>query len=80
VTTKKIDDILAEDGAAAEAYDLPEELPAGVTVTRPNQAQATVVSVRLSADEYEELRVAAEEAHLPVSTFIRVSALEGGRR
>ncbi len=74
--TKQIDDILAEDGAAAEAYELPEELPVGVTVTRPNQGQATIVSVRFSADEHEELRLAAEEAHLPVSTFIRVLALE----
>ncbi len=80
---KKIDDVLAEDGAAAEEYELPEVVPEGTTVSRPNLGQATVVSVRLSSDEHEELRRAAEEARLPVSTFIRVLALQqldvGGR-
>ena len=74
--TKKIDKVLAEEGTAAEHYELPAELPEGVEVSRPNMGRATVVSVRLSAGEHEQLQRAAEEAHLPVSTLIRVRALE----
>ncbi len=74
--TKKIDDVLAHEGAAAENYGLPEELPEGVRVSRPNLGRPTVVSVRLSGDEHEELQRAAEQAHLPVSTLIRLWALD----
>ena len=73
--TKKIDDVLAKEGAAAEEYELPEVLPDGVDVSRPNLGRATVVSVRLSPGELEQLKRAAEAAHLPVSTLIRVGAL-----
>ena len=73
--TKKIDDVLEEEGAAAEDYELPEVLPEGVKVSRPNLGRATVVSVRLSPGELEQLKGAAETAHLPVSTLIRVLAL-----
>lgn len=74
--TKKIDDVLAEEGAAAENYELPDELPEGVKVSRPNIGRQTVVSVRLSAEEHERLQSAAQEAHLPVSTLIRMLALD----
>jgi hypothetical protein len=73
--TKKIDDVLAEEGAAAEDYELPAVLPEGVEVSRPNVGRATVVSVRLSPGELEQLKSAADAAHLPVSTLIRVLAL-----
>jgi hypothetical protein len=73
--TKEIDDVLEEEGAAAEDYELPAVLPEGVKVSRPNLGRATVVSVRLSPGELEQLKCAAETAHLPVSTLIRVLAL-----
>jgi hypothetical protein len=73
--TKKIDAVLEEEGAAAEDYELPAVLPEGVNVSRPNLGRATVVSVRLSPGELEQLKSAAETAHLPVSTLIRVLAL-----
>lgn len=72
----KIDDLLAEEGAAAEDYQLPEELPGHVTVSRPNLGRGTVASVRLSAEEHGQLQRAAEDAHLPVSTLIRMWALD----
>lgn len=46
----KIDDLLAEEGAAAENYQMPERLPAHVEATRANLGRATVVSVRLSSE------------------------------
>jgi|SRR5450759_1584537 hypothetical protein len=72
----KIDDLLAKEGAAAENYQMPEQLPEHVTATRPNLGRATVVSVRLSADEHAQLQHAAGEANLPVSTLIRIWALD----
>ena len=74
--SKKIDDVLAEEGAAAENYDIEDTVPAGVAVTRPNLGRATVVSVRLSAAEHARLQQAAEKANLPVSTLIRIWALD----
>ena len=72
MTKKKIDEVLAEEGAAAESYELPEV----VDVNRPNLGRPTVVSVRLSADEHARLQRAAEGTNLPVSTLIRVWALD----
>ena len=72
----KVNDLLAEEGAAAEDYELPDELPEHVEVSRPNLGRPTVVSVRLSAEEHRRLQHAAEEAHLPVSTLIRLWALD----
>ena len=65
----KIDSLLAEEGAAAENYETPEQLPKHVTVSKPNLGRGTVVSVRLSAEEHDQLQRAAEEANLPVSTL-----------
>lgn len=76
---KKIDEILAEGGAAAEHYGAPDELPQGVDVSRPNLGRPTVVSVRLSDDEHARLQRAAEGAHLPVSTLLRIWALDRPR-
>lgn len=72
----RIDDLLSEEGAAAEAYEIPDELPEHVGVSRPHLGRPTVVSVRLSADEHGRLQQAAEKAHLPVSTVIRLWALD----
>ncbi|MHB2024666.1 MAG: hypothetical protein ACYCO3_15300 [Mycobacteriales bacterium] len=71
-----IDDLLAEDGAAAEAREVPNELPEHVKLDRPNLGRPTVVSVRLSAGEHGRLQRAADEAHLPISTVIRIWALD----
>jgi len=72
----KIDDLLAEEGAAAEAHEATEGLPEHVRVTRPNLGRSTVVSVRLSAEEHGRLERAASEANLPLSTLIRIWALD----
>lgn len=68
----KIDDLLAEEGAAAENHRLPED----VIASRPNIGRPSVVSVRLSPDEHADLQRAAAEANLPISTLIRVWALD----
>lgn len=72
----KIDDLLANEGAAAENYQTPERLPEHVKVTRPNLGRGAVVSVRLSDDEHTQLQRAAADANLPVSTLIRIWALD----
>lgn len=72
----KIDDLLAEEGAAAESYEVPEELPGHVRVGRPHAGRGMVVSVRVSDDEHGQLQRAATEANLPVSTLIRIWALD----
>jgi len=72
----KVSDLLAEEGAAAESYEVPDELPEHVKVSRPNLERPTVVSVRLSAGEHRRLQRAAEGAHLPISTLIRLWSLD----
>lgn len=72
----RIDDLLAEEGAAAENYVMPEELPAHVRAGRPNAGRGTVVSMRLSDDEHSRFQQAAAQANLPVSTLIRLWALD----
>lgn len=71
-----IDELLAEEGAAAEAHEVPEDLPEHVKRDRPDLGRPTVVSVRLSAGEHGRLQRAADEAHLPISTVIRIWALD----
>ena len=72
----KIEELLAEEGSATENYEVPDELPEHVKVSRPNLERPTVVSVRLSAEEHRRLQRAAEGAHLPISTLIRLWALD----
>lgn len=72
----KIENLLDEEGTAAENYELPEQQPAHVKMSRPNLGRATVISVRLSAEEHGRLQEAAEEANLPVSTLMRIWALD----
>lgn len=74
--SQKIDELLSEEGAAAENYDIPDDLPSNVHVGRPNLGRATVVSVRLSVEEHAQLQRAAEEANLPISTLIRVWVID----
>lgn len=74
--SRKIEDLLAEEGAAAENYEVPDHLPEHVQVSRPNLGRATVVSVRLSPEEHARLQRAANEANLPVSTLMRVWAID----
>lgn len=71
-----IDKLLAEEGTAAENYPMPEQLPEDVQVSRRNLGRPSVVSVRLSSDEHHQLQRAADDAGLPVSTLIRLWALE----
>ena len=73
---QKIEELLAQEGAAAENYEVPDDLPSHVQVSRPNLGRATVVSVRLSAEEHARLQRAAEEANLPISTLLRVWAID----
>lgn len=72
----RIEDLLAEEGSAAEDHSNEQPLPQSVSVSRPNLGRPTVVSVRLSNDEHAQLRAAAEEAGLPVSTLIRIWAVD----
>lgn len=44
-----IDDLLAEEGAAAQAHEVPKELPEHVKLDRPDLGRPTVVSLRLEA-------------------------------
>ncbi|ACU54568.1 CopG domain protein DNA-binding domain protein [Acidimicrobium ferrooxidans DSM 10331] len=74
--SSKIEEILAEEGAAAEQHDLADTMPTDITVARPNLTRPTVVSVRLSADEHARLQRAAAQEHLPVSTLLRIWALD----
>lgn len=71
-----IDRILADEGAAAEKAELADLLPSDVRVDRPNLGRPVVVSVRLSGVEHEQIRQAADEANLPVSTLLRLWALD----
>ncbi|MGH3769263.1 MAG: plasmid mobilization protein [Pseudonocardiaceae bacterium] len=51
-------------------------MPGHVKVSRPNLGRGSVVSVRLSPEEYGQLHRAAEEANLPLSTLIRIWAID----
>jgi len=76
MSNSKIDDLLAAEGAAAEDYEMSEQLPAHVKVSRPGLSRHTVVSVRLSAEEHGKLVAAANGQGLPVSTLMRIWALD----
>lgn len=77
-----IERILADEGAATEGVDLADPLPPNVRVDRPNLGRPVVVSVRLSGEEHDQVRRAAQDADLPVSTLLRLWTLDrlrGGR-
>lgn len=69
----RIEKLLAEEGAAAERTPL----PAGTKGERPNEGRVTIVSLRLTQSEHRRLAKAASAAGLPLSTYLRVRALEG---
>ncbi len=72
----KIDRLLEEEGAAAEAHEPPDPLPDHVTVSRPGRSRASVVSVRVTDAELVRLQAAARQAGIPLSTLMRVWALD----
>lgn len=72
----KIEEVLVAEAAAAEAYEMPDEVPGNVRVERPNLSRSVVVSVRFSGDEHDEVQRAASAANLPVSTVIRLWTLD----
>ncbi|GAA1251570.1 hypothetical protein GCM10009676_42990 [Prauserella halophila] len=72
----EIDKLLTDEGAAAEQYDASGTTPDHVEVSRPNLGRPAVVSVRLSTEEHDRLQQAADDAKLPVSTLIRIWALD----
>ena len=61
----KIDDLLAEEGEAAEHVPTPED------GTRRNHNRSEVFSVRLSPEEADELGRRADELGIPVRTLVR---------
>jgi len=60
-----VDELISDEVAYAKAHEN-DQLPDNVTVTRPNRG--TVLSVRLSEQEYDMLKRRAGIDGLPVST------------
>ncbi|GAA1206140.1 hypothetical protein [Prauserella alba] len=74
---REIDTLLTDEGAAAEQYDASGTTPGHVEVSRHHLGRPAVVSVRLSTEEHDRLQqAAADDAKLPVSTLIRIWALD----
>lgn len=71
-----LDELLAAEGGAAENNDLPAVLPETVRVDHPNLSRSVVVSVRFSGAEHEKVQRAAALMNLPVSTVLRLWALD----
>jgi len=65
IMTGTVDGLIADEVAYAIAHE-DDPLPADVKVTRPNKG--TVLSVRLSDDEFRMLSRRAESDGLPLST------------
>jgi hypothetical protein len=63
----KIDDLIAAEGAAAEAAQLPED----VKGERRNLGRSVMFSIRLNPDELAELERHADERGLPARTLAR---------
>lgn len=76
---KGIEDLLAAEGAAVEeaeaSSDPGEPLSAHVTVTR-GHPRTRNLQVRFRDDEYDALVRYAEQRGLPVSTVVRMVALQ----
>lgn len=69
----RLDDLLAAEAAAAEAFeeDQTTPYPEHVTISRPNRARSKVLQVRLNPDEFEAIERIAAERGLPPSTVAR---------
>lgn len=63
--SKKIDDLLAAEGDAAERTPTPDAAAGG------RRGRSVVFSVRLNPDELAELQRYAEERELPARTLVR---------
>ena len=76
---KKIDDLLAAEASAAEEAegtgDPDAALPPHVTVTR-GHPRTRNLQVRFREDEYAALAAHAAQRDIPVSTLVRVLALQ----
>jgi hypothetical protein len=77
--SKKVDDLLAAEAKAAEEAEATSDpnapLPAHVKVTR-GHPRAKNLQVRFRDDEYDELAAYAAQRGLPVSTVVRMLALQ----
>lgn len=80
MSDKSLDEVFAESERLRDA-ELPEpgDMPEDVSVSRPNRARSTMLSVRLNADEYDDLRRYAEARGAPVSAVVRGFVLRGLR-
>lgn len=61
--------------AAEEAQDQNEPYPPG-TWSHPNRHKAVVLEVRVSPEEYEQIKALAHARELPISTFVRACLLD----
>lgn len=68
-----LDELLAAEAAAAEAFEQDQSTPYpnNVTVTRPNRARSKVLQVRLNPDEFDAIERIAADRGLPPSTVAR---------
>lgn len=73
----KLDDVLAAEAAAAEAFEADQTTPYPdhVTISRPNQARSKVLQVRLNPEEFEAIERIAADRGLPPSTVARAHLL-----
>ena len=69
----KLDDLLAAEAAAAEAFeeDQSTPYPDHVTISQPNRARSKVLQVRLNPGEFEAIERIAAGRGLPPSTVAR---------
>lgn len=69
----KLDELLAAEAAAAEAFeeDQSTPYPDHVKISRPNLARSKVLQVRLNPDEFEAIERIAADRGLPPSTVAR---------
>lgn len=70
----RLDDILAQDGTAAEN----SPTPAGGS--RPRQSRSTVFSIRLNPEELAELQHRANQEGVPARTLARAFILNSLRK
>ena len=68
-----LDDLLAAEAAAAEAFeeDQSTPYPDHVTISQPNRARSKVLQVRLNPGEFEAIERIAAGRGLPPSTVAR---------
>lgn len=73
---KKIDPDLAARLREESETSMNDPYPPEAVGSRPNRRRSQVYSVRLSAEEQDELRRVADAKHLPTSTLVRSWILE----